>query len=122
MLPEPLLKNLNVNCPLFERNTRKPYNDNLCLLRKLALRLHGNHKLEEETAKISNLFLTKSEGGDAPKFQGVQMKGIPKIEDILLVNIFLCGIVFVDGELIGELARRSIQKHDQNVFRRYGKL
>ena len=33
VLPEPLLKNHSVNCLTFERNTRQPYNDNLCLFR-----------------------------------------------------------------------------------------
>ena len=33
VLPEPLLKNQNVNCLTFEKNTRNPYNDNLCLFR-----------------------------------------------------------------------------------------
>ena len=45
VLPEPLLKNHSENCLPFERNTRQPYNDNLCLLRALALHLHGNEKL-----------------------------------------------------------------------------
>ena len=54
VLLEPLLKNHNVNCFTFERNTRQPYNDNLCLFRALALDLHGNEKLEEETSKIFN--------------------------------------------------------------------
>ena len=44
VLPEPLLKNHNVNCLAFVRNTRQPYNDNLCLFRALALHLHGNEK------------------------------------------------------------------------------
>ena len=57
VLPEPLLKNHNVNYLTFERNTRQPYNDNLCLLRALALRLHGNEKLEDESSKVFNLFL-----------------------------------------------------------------
>ena len=39
---EALLKNHNVNCLTFERNTRQPYIDNLCLFRALALHLHGN--------------------------------------------------------------------------------
>ena len=47
LLPEPLLRNGNVNCLTFERNTRQPYNDNLCLFRALALHLHGNEKLED---------------------------------------------------------------------------
>ena len=43
VLPEPLLKNCTINCLTFERNTRQPYNDNLCLFRAHALHLHGNH-------------------------------------------------------------------------------
>ena len=57
VLFEPLLKNHNVNCLTIERITRQPYIDNLCLFRALALHLHGNEKLEEETSKILNLFL-----------------------------------------------------------------
>ena len=37
------------------------------------------------------------------------MTDIPKAEEIWQLNIFLYNIDFVDGELIGELARRSIQ-------------
>ena len=55
VLPEPLLRNCNVNCLTSERNTRQPYKDNLWLFRALALPLHGNKKLEEETSKIFNL-------------------------------------------------------------------
>ena len=49
VLPEPLLRNGNVNCLTYEKNTLQPYNDNFCLFRALALHLHGNKKLEEET-------------------------------------------------------------------------
>ena len=55
VLPEPLLKNQNVNCLTFERITRQPYNDNLCLFRAVALHLFGNERLEEETSKIFNI-------------------------------------------------------------------
>ena len=57
VLPEPLLKNQKVNCLTYEQNTKKPYKDNLCLLRALALQLHGNEILEDETSKIFNFFL-----------------------------------------------------------------
>ena len=57
VLPEPLLRNGTVNCLTFEENTRQPYNDNLCLFRALALHMHGNQRLEEETSKIFNLFI-----------------------------------------------------------------
>ena len=113
ILPEPLLRNSNVNCLTFERNTSQPYNDNLCLFRALALHLHGNEKLEEETSKIFNVFLNNSEERDPSKFQGVYMTDILKVEDLLQLNIFLYDIDFVDGELIGELARKSIQKFEK---------
>ena len=115
VLPEPLLRNGHVNCLTFERNTSQPYNDNLCLFRALALHLHGNEKLEEETSKVFNLFFDNSGEGDVSKFQGVHLNDIPKLEDLLQLNIFLYDIDFVDRELIGELARRSIQKYENSV-------
>ena len=118
VLPEPLLKNQNVNCPTYEQNTKKPYKDNLCLLRALALHLHGNERLEEETSKIFNLFLNNC-GEPGPlnplKIQGVHKTDIPRAGEMLQLNIFLYDIDFVDGELIGELARRSIQKFEKSV-------
>ena len=44
VLPELLLKNHNVNCLTYEKNTLQPYNDNVCLFRALDLHLHGNKK------------------------------------------------------------------------------
>ena len=106
VLPEPLLRNCNVN-------TLQPYNDNLCLFRVLALHLQGNRKVEEETSKLFNLFRNNLEERDPSKFQGVHMTDIPKVEDLLQLNIFLYDIDFVDGELIGELLRRSIQNFEK---------
>ena len=115
VLPEPILRSCNVNCLTFERNTRQPYNDNLCLFGTIALHLHGNEKLKVETSKIFNLFLTNSEERDVSNFQGVPLNDIPKAEDLLQLNFFLYDIDFVDGELIGELCRRSIQKYEKSV-------
>ena len=115
VLPEALLKNHNVNCLTFERIKRQPYNDTLCLFRALALHLHGNEKLEEETSKKFNLFLNNSEEGDVSELQGVHLNDIPKVEDLLQLKILLYDIDFVDGELIGELCRRSIQKYEKSV-------
>ena len=105
-----------MNCLTSEKNTRQPYNDNLCLFRALGLHLHGNEILEEETSKIFNLFLNNSEEGDVSKFQGVHLSDIPKVEDLLQLNIFLLyDNDFVYGELIGELCRRSVQKYENSV-------
>ena len=52
-LPEPLLKNHTINCLTFEESTRQPYNDNLCLIRALALYLHGTQRLEQKLQNCS---------------------------------------------------------------------
>ena len=103
LLPEPLSKNHNVNCLTFERNTRQPYNDKVCLFRALTRHLHGNEKLEEETSKNFKFFLNNSEEGEVSKFQCVHLNDIPKVEDLLLFNIFLYDNLFLNGELIGKL-------------------
>ena len=43
------------------------------------------------------------------------MTDFPKMEEMFQLNIFLYDIDFVDGELIGELAQRSIQKFEKSV-------
>ena len=114
VLPEPLTKNHTVKCVTYE-NTRKPYNDNLCLFRALALHLHGNGGLEEGISKIFTLFLQKIGRINAASFQGVCMDEIPIKEELVRMNIFLYYIDFVDAAMIGELARRSVGKHCNTV-------
>ena len=115
VLHEPLLRNGTINCLTFEENTRQPYNDNLCLFRALALQMHGNQRLEEETSKLFNLFINKKDGLSPNQFQGVHMNDIPTVEDLLTLSILLYDIDIVDGNLIRELARRSVQKYDTTV-------
>ena len=43
------------------------------------------------------------------------MNDIPIVEDLLALNILLYDIDIVDGNIIGELARRSVQKYDNTV-------
>ena len=43
------------------------------------------------------------------------MNDIPIVEDLLQLNIFLYDIDFVDGELIGALCRRIIQKYEKSI-------
>ena len=115
ILPESLLKNHTVICLAYEQNTKKPYRDNLCLFRALALHLHGNERLEEEISKLFNIFLINSTNPDPSKFQGVCMDDIPSVEDIVGIKFFRYDIDLFDGALVGELARRSIKKYKKNV-------
>ena len=48
------------------------------------------------------------------------MNDIPTIEDLLTLNILMYDIDIVDGNIIGELARRSVQKCEITVrLKRY---
>ena len=102
-----------------KKNTREPYNDNLCLFRAVALHLFGNERSEEETPKLFNLFLINSTSSVPSKFQGVCMDGIPTVEDIVRINIFIYDIDLIDGAMVGELARRSVKKYEKSQLMRY---
>ena len=69
--------------------------------------------LRKKLQKCS-LFLEKIRGTNLASFQGVCMNDIPIVEDLVQVNIFLYDIDFVDGAMIGELAR-SVGKHSDTV-------
>ena len=105
VLPETVLKNYTVNCFTYEKNTRKPYKDNLCLFRAFAPHLHGNDKRLEEKASISiSFFLINSTNPDPLIFQGVCMDDISSVEDTVGINIFTYNIDLIDGGMVGELA------------------
>ena len=115
VLPEPLLKNGTINCLTYDENTRQPYIDNLCLFGALALHLHGTQRLEEETLKLFNLFINKMDGLSPNQFQGVHINDIPTVEELLTLNILLYDIDIVEKHIIGEPARRSVQKYKTTV-------
>ena len=115
VLPEALSRNVTINCLTYQEDTRQPYNDNLCLFRALALQMHGNQRLEKETSKLINLFINKMDGLSPNQFQGVHMKDIPIVEELLTLNILRYDIDIVDGNFVGELARRSVQKYENTV-------
>ena len=85
------------------------------LFRALALHLHGTKRLEEETSRWFNLFINKMDGLSLNQFQGVHMNDIPTVEDLLTLNILLYDIDIVDGNIVGELARRRVQKYQKTV-------
>ena len=116
VLPEPLLKNHTINCLTFEENTRQPYNDNLVLFRAPALHMHGNQWLEEETSKLLKLLVNRMDGLSPNQFQGVHMNDISNVEDLLTLNILLYDIDIMAGNIVGELARRSLQKYENTVW------
>ena len=115
VLPKPPLENRTINCLTFEKNTRQPYNNNLCIFCALFLHMHKNQQLEEKTSKLFNLFINKMDGLSADQLQGVHMNVILFVEDLLTLNIVLYDIDIVDGSIIGEFAGRSMQKYNKTV-------
>ena len=67
------------------------------------------------TSKLFSLILNKMDGLSADQFQGVHMNDIPIVEGLLTLNILLYDIDIVDGNLVGELARRNVQRHENTV-------
>ena len=60
------------------------------------------------------------DGLSPDQFHGIHMNDVLFVEDLLTLNIVLYDIVIVDGNIIGELARRSMQKNNNTVrFLRY---
>ena len=74
--------------------------------------MHEMQRLGEDTSKMFNLFINKMDGLNPNQFQGVHMNDIPTVKDLLTLNIVLYDIDFVDGNIIGKLARRCAQKYE----------
>ena len=115
VLPEPLLKNHTINCLTYEEKTIQPFNAHMCLFPTLALHLHGTQQLEEKTPKLFNLVINKVDGLSSNQLQGVHINDIPTVEDLITLSILLYDIDFVDGNIVGEFARRCKQKYKNTV-------
>ena len=73
---------------------------------------------KKKTSKMFNLFINKLGGMSPNQFHGVHMNDTPNVEDLLTLNILLYDIDIgdvVDGIIVGELARRSVQKYENTV-------
>ena len=106
-LPEPLLRKPEVNCLLSDGN-HEPYNDNLCLSRAIAICLLGLVDVELPVIKIFHNFVTAS-GCDPDNFAGVSFDQIPLFVELIKQNVFIYDFDIGDGEIIGELVRRSVE-------------
>ena len=115
VLAEPLLKNCTTNCLMFQENTRQSYQDNLRPYRALALHFHGNHRLEKQTSKFFNSFINTMDGVSSNQSKGVHMNDIPFVEDLLTLNTLLYNINVGNGNIIGQFARRCVQKYKNTV-------
>ena len=68
-----------------------------------------------KTSNFLKSFMQKIDGISPNQFKGVHINDIPIVEDSLPLNNLLYDIDFGDGNIIGELARRGLQKYDSTV-------
>ena len=113
VLPEQLLRRPDVNC-LVSNGYGETYKDYLCLFRAIAVHLYGSSELEINAKNLFSVFLHES-GQDAINFRGVSIDHLVFVENAIKHNIFIYDIDIVDGDFVGELARRSIEMYEKNI-------
>ena len=86
----------------------------MCLFRAIAIHLFGSVDVELQAIKIFHNFVTAS-GCDPESFTGVSCDQIPIIEEQIKQNIFIYDFDIEDGEIIGELVRRSFERYGENI-------
>ena len=75
--------------------------------------MHGTQRLIGKSSKNFNLFTNKRVGLSVNQSQRVHMNKI-SIVNLVILNKWRYDIIFVDGNIIGKPARRSVQKYEKN--------
>ena len=113
-IPPSLLRNPLVKCFVSDCEL-KPYQDNLCMFRALAYELNGSVNLQQNTEKLTQMFLSAT-GKDGESFPGVHEDDIPFLEELNDRNIQVYTIFIADqSEIYAELTRRSCLKRAQTT-------
>ena len=77
-------------------NNGKPYQDNLCFFRCLAL--HQGYHQNSLERKTKDLFQQYSTTGDIKKFHGVKLSDLHTLEEMYEINIVVYEMVEMEGE------------------------
>ena len=114
VLPEQLLRRPDVNC-LVSNGYGETYKDYLCLFRAIAVHLNGSSELEINAKNMFSALFHES-GQNAINFIGVSIDHFVFVENAIKHNIFIYDIDIVDGDFVGELARRSIEMYEKKYL------
>ena len=114
LLPPNLVKRSDVNCLTYNSNKER-YNDNFCLLRAVCMHKTGNERVEEETKKLLNDYLTANTHLPLQNFRGVGLEDLHIVERLAEVNFLVYGTEVSDGGIIGELAERSLRRFNSTA-------
>ena len=75
----------------------------------------GNERVEEETKKLLNAYLTANPHLSVQNFRGVGLEDLHIVERLAEVNILVYDIEVPDGGIIGELAERSLRRFNSTA-------
>ena len=114
LLPTNLVERSDVNCFTYKSNKER-YNDNLCLLRAVCMHKTGNERVEEETKKLLNAYLTANPQLSVQNFRGVGLEDLHIVERLAEVNILVYDNEVSDGGNIGELAECSLRRFNSTA-------
>ena len=83
------------------------------MFRGIAVHLQGGyHGLEQKTQELFTSYFSNSTF-DAEEFRGVQDDQVDDVQRILQVNIVIYDVLFENGQMIGQLIHRSLNKWEQ---------
>ena len=71
----------------------KTYQENLCMIRALTYEINGSDKLQQNTLKLIQSFLSATRRDDET-FPGIHEDDIPELEEITNRKIQICSIFF----------------------------
>ncbi len=123
-LPEFLTRNNRITTLLRNPETREPYNDNLCMIRGVAMhklgpdsdgRVTKSTALNSRTKDLFKEYMASFPDKDPSRFRGVRHADIPVLERIASVDIYVYGVDYVNGQIVGELVRRSAGAYGDTV-------
>ena len=128
-LPEYILKNQAIVSLISSPSSNKPYKDNLCIFRCIALH-KGTHRcmLEKKTKAMLKEYTSQN-----PKdFAGVKLDQLHQLEDLFQVNIVVYELVELEDDfdnhldeaekqvdeavVVARLVRRSLGKHGTTMY------
>ena len=84
------------------------------MFRAIAVHLYGLSELETNAKYLFSAFLHES-GHDAINFRGVSIDHLVFVENAIKHNTFIYDSDIVDGDFVGELARRGVEMYDKNI-------
>ena len=114
LLPPNLIKRSDVNCLTYTSNKERSI-DNFCLLMAVCMHKTRSKRLEEETKKLFNAYLTANPHLLVENCRGVGLEYLHIVKRLAEVIILVYDIEVSDGEILGEFAERSFRRFNSTA-------